>query len=96
MRKKKNAFWGMYRPADIVFTTLDIPLLRQKYRPGQKIVIRKMAHPKGDQGAAAIPVRKQYMVVDVYEHHLSCVDRSGMRESFHYIELEQCVAGERE
>lgn len=76
MRKKKNVSWGMYRPADIVFTTLDIPLLRQKYRPGQKIVIRK-----------------RYTVVEVYEHHLSCVDRSGMRESFHYIELEQCVVG---
>ena len=93
MRKKKNAFWGMYRPADIVFTILDIPLLRQKYRPGQKLVIRKMMHPKGDQGAAAVPIRKRYTVVEVYEHHLSCVDRSGMRESFNYIELEQRVVG---
>lgn len=93
MRKKKNAFWGMYRPADIVFTTLDIPLLRKKYKPGQKLAIRKMVHPKGDQGAAAVPVRKQYTVVKPYRHHLSCVDGSGMRESFHYIELEQCVAG---
>ena len=93
--KKKRAAWGIYHPVDIVFTVLDIPLLRQKYRPGQKLVIRKMMHVKGDQGAAAVPIRKRYAVADVYEHHLSCVDRRGIRESFNYIELEQCVVGGR-
>lgn len=91
--KKKNASWGAYRPAEVKFTVSDIPSLRRKYRPGQKLVIRKMMHPKGDQGAAAVPIRKRYTVVEVYEHHLSCVDGSGMRESFNYIELEQCVVG---
>lgn len=94
-RKKKRVAWGIYHPVDIVFTVLDIPLLRQKYRPGQRLVIRKMMHIKGDQGAAAVPIRKQYTVADVYEHHLSCVDKRGMRESFNYIELEQCVVGGR-
>lgn len=85
--------WGIYHPVDIVFTVLDIPILRQKYRQGQKFAIRKMMSLKGEQGAAAVPVKKRYTVMEVYEHHLSCVDGSGMRESFNYIELEQCAVG---
>lgn len=66
----------------------DIERLRRQYKPGQKIAV-VVREETGKQNLYCRKKRKEYTVVEIHNHHLSCRDENGRRESFGYVELEQ-------
>ena len=64
----------------------DLERLRKKYHQGQKITVSQM---REDGEETSVKVRKQYIVVQTFPYHVSCVDRNGFRRSFGYFELER-------
>lgn len=67
----------------------DLPKLRQKYRPGEHITVMQIREDGEER--KKYPQGKEYIVAELYPHHVSCVDANGHRESFGYVELEQIV-----
>lgn len=70
----------------VIFHRDDIKHLRRKYKAGQRLSIIAV---REDGAETAVKRRKQFTVIKAFEHHLSCMDEYGQRESFGYIELEQ-------
>ena len=66
----------------------DLQRLREQYKPGQKIAVI-LREEAGKQNRYCRKKRKEYTVLEIHKHHLSCMDKNGCRESFGYIELEQ-------
>lgn len=67
--------------------------LQEKYWPGRKLKIRKDDFIFTDGGIRRkVRKIKEYEVVKLFRHHVSCVDQYGQRESFGYYELES-IAG---
>lgn len=70
----------------IIYRIEDLEWIRQKYKPGQVLDNMKVTET-GEESISR--QRKRYTVVELFQHHVSCVDACGFRESFGYIELER-------
>lgn len=73
----------------IKYRVSDLPKLQKKYRPGQHITVMQIREDGEER--QKYPQRKEYIIVETYPRHVSCVDLYGHRESFDYIKLEQSV-----
>lgn len=67
----------------------DLPRLQKKYRPGQHITVMQIREDGEER--QKYPQRKEYIIVETYPRHVSCVDLYGHHESFGYVQLEQSV-----
>lgn len=69
------------------YTINDLPKIRQKYKPGDCISIRKYIETE-DRRRVSRQIR--YRIIKRFKHHLSCADiKTGIRESFNYFVLEE-------
>ena len=69
------------------YTINDLPKIRQKYKPGDYITVRKEFEI---QGGRKIYRQIRYRIIKGFRHHLSCADiKTGIRESFNYFMLEE-------
>ena len=66
----------------------EVGYLRGRYYPGQRI---KVMTPEENGKPEKNRERKvrEYVVAAVYKNHVSCIGKSGFRESFGFVEMEQ-------
>lgn len=69
------------------YTINDLPKIRQKYKPGDCISIRKDIETE-DRRRVSRQIR--YRIIKRYPYHLSCADiKTGVLESFNYFMLDR-------
>ena len=75
------------------FCVGDIPMLRQKYRPGQTLILKRRELVRiGTMKPYVKIYREQVTVAGVYPYHVGVVNKYGVRESLNYFELEEMTA----